>query len=74
MKEIDRIPQFLRKFSEKETQELNEEKKEWFAQFLTEFQNVFSEEIIAGNCNVVKHTIKIKVSIKQTSRCVPFHL
>jgi len=65
----------LRKLFEKKTQELNEEQKERFAKFLIEFQDVFSKEIIAGNCNVVEHTIKIKDSnpIKQTSRRIPFH-
>jgi len=51
MREIDKIPQFFREFFEKETQELNEKQNEQFAQFLTEFQDVFSEEIIARNCS-----------------------
>jgi len=74
MREIDRVPQFLRTLFEKETQELNEEQ---FAQFLTEFQDILSEEIIAKNYNVVEHTIKfLKDSnlIKQTPRRVPFYL
>jgi len=48
MKEVNKVPQFLRELFEKETQELNEEQKERFAKFLTEFQDVFSE-IIIGN-------------------------
>jgi len=65
---------FLRELFKKETQELNEKQKERFAQFLIEFQNVFSEEIIAGNCNIVEHTIRMKNSnpIKQTLRRILF--
>jgi len=61
---------------EKETQELNKEQKERFAQFLTEFQDVFFKEVIAGNCNVIEYTIKIKDSnpIKQTPRRISFRL
>jgi len=60
----------LKELFEKETQELNEKQKERFAHFLTEFQDVFAEEIIVGNCNIVEHTIKIRDSnpIKQTLR------
>jgi len=47
MKKIHKVPQFFRELLEKETQELNEEQKERFAQFLTEFQDVFFKEIIA---------------------------
>jgi len=60
----------------KETQNLNEEQKEQFANFLTKFQNVFSEEIIAGNCRMEEHRIEIGNSgpIKQAPRRIPFHL
>jgi len=51
---------------------------DWMVQFLTEFQDAFSEEIIAEKCNVVEHTTKdsnLKDSnpIKQTPR-VLFYL
>jgi len=50
--------------------------KKRFANFLTEFQDVFSEEIIAGNCKVGEYIIKIEDSnpIKQALRRIPFHL
>jgi len=76
MREANRVPQFLKELFEKETQDLNEKQKKRFANFLTEFRDVISEEIIAGNCKVVKHIIKIEDSnpIKQAPRRIPFHL
>jgi len=38
----------LKELFKKETQELNEKQKKQFAQFLTEFQDVVSEEITAA--------------------------
>jgi len=66
----------LKEFFEKETQDLNEEQKERFANFLTEFRDVFSEEIVAGNCKLVEHIIKIEDSnpIKQAPHRISFHL
>jgi len=45
MREIEGTTTFKGAFWEKDTEDLN---KEWIVQFLTEFQDVFSEEIIAG--------------------------
>jgi len=74
--ETNGVPLFLRELFMKETQNLNEEQKRRFANFLTEFQDVFSEEIIAGNCRMVEHRIEIESSgpIKQAPRRIPFHL
>jgi hypothetical protein len=43
---------------------------------LREFQDVFSEEVTAGNCAVVEHSINLEKNdpIKQTPRRIPFHL
>jgi len=70
------IPLFLRELFIKETQNLNEKQKERFANFLIRFQDVFSEEIIAGNCRMVEHRIEIENAgpIKQAPRRIPFHL
>jgi len=40
---------------------------------LEEFQNIFSENIIAGNCSIVEHSIDIENSllIKQSPRRIP---
>lgn len=43
---------------------------------LEEFQDVFSEEIVAGNCDVVQHKINLINSnpIKHTPRRIPIHM
>jgi len=66
----------LKKLFEKKTQDLNKEQKEQLAKFLTEFRDVFSEEIIARNCKAVEYIIEIEDSnpIKQAPRRIPFHL
>jgi len=48
MREVNKVPQFLKELFERKTPDLNEEPKKRFANFLTEFQDVFSEKIIAG--------------------------
>jgi len=55
---------------------LNEGQREIFIDFLEEFQDVFSKEIIAGNCDVVEHVINLKDSlpIKQVPRRIPFQM
>jgi len=69
--EVSGVPLFLREHFMKETQNLNEKQKEQFANFLIEFQDVFSEEIIAENGRMVEHRIEIESSgpIKQAPRC-----
>jgi dsDNA-binding SOS-regulon protein len=69
------IPSFLKELFEKETYDLEDEQKKCFAQFLVEFQDVFSEDIVAGNCNEVEHKIEFMdcKPIKQVPRRVPFH-
>jgi len=44
-----------------------------FADFLKKFQDVFFEQIVAGNCDIMKHEIKLSDSrsIKQTPRRIP---
>jgi len=66
----------LKELFERKTQDLNKEEKEQFAKFFTEFRDVFSEEIIAGNCKAVEHIIEIEDSnpIKQAPCRIPFHL
>jgi len=50
--------------------------KNVFADFLCEFEDVFSEDIVAGNCDVLEHVINVKdfSSIKQVPRRIPIHL
>jgi len=44
-----------------------------FADLLEEFQDIFSEQIVAGNCDIMQHEIKLSDSrpIKQASRKIP---
>lgn len=53
-----------------------EEQKKLFAGFLVDFQDVFTEEIVAGNCDTVKYAINLIDSnpIKQVPRRIPFHM
>jgi len=76
MREANRVPQFLKELFERKTPDLNEKQKERFANFLTEFWDVFSDKITAGNCKVVEHGIKIEdsYSITQALCRIPFHL
>jgi len=55
---------------------LDKTHKNIFADFLCEFEDVFSEDIVAGNCDVVEHVINVKDSspIKQVPRRIPIHL
>lgn len=70
------IPQFLLELFDREAENLEKEQKSLFAQFLIDFQDVFSEELIAGNCDDIQHKIDVGDSfpIKQTPRRIPFHL
>jgi len=36
---------------------LNEKQQEVFLDFLREFQDIFSDEIVSGNCEIVNHVI-----------------
>lgn len=70
------IPQALKDLFVRESSGLTEVQKIFFAQFLTEFQHLFSEEIVAGNYGMVKHTINVEKSspIKQTPRRIPLKM
>jgi len=62
-----------RLFFEQNSQEMNVSQRIIFAEFLKEFQNVFSEQIVAGNYDIVQHEIKLSDSrlIKQAPRRIP---
>ncbi|KMQ88146.1 integrase core domain protein [Lasius niger] len=53
-----------------------EAQKEIFTDFLINNQDVFSQDIVAGNCNVDEHVINVKDSlpIKQVPRRIPIHM
>lgn len=72
----EKVPHFLQIFFEENSKNLYSFQKEIFADFLVEFQDVFSENLIAGNCEIWEHSINVKDSkpIKQTPRRIPLHL
>ena len=71
-----RLSDPLLRIFEESSQELEFSQKQMFSNFLSEFSCVFSEKIIAGNCNVLSHNIKLCDSrpIKQVPRRIPLHL
>lgn len=70
----DEIP--LRELFERDSENLDSSQKEMYAKVLRDYQDVFSEEVIAGNCDLIKHEIDVGNShpIKQTPRRIPLHL
>jgi len=70
----ERIPAFLNKFLQQSSEGVVQ--KNNFISFLSEFQDVFSEDISSGNCKILEHSINVldKRSIKQASRRIPIHL
>jgi len=73
---VGRIPFSLRELFKENSKSLNEGQREIFVDFLEEFQDVFSNDIIAGNCDIVKHVVNVRDSfpIKQVPRRIPFHM
>jgi len=71
-----RIPIFLNELLQQGSEGLEVEQKNNFISFLSEFQDVFSENISAGNCKVLEHSINVldKRPIKQSPRRIPIHL
>ena len=70
------VPNFLETFFEENSGNLSSSQKDIFADFLIEFQDVFSQELVAGNCEILKHKIEVTdfKPIKQAPRRVPIHL
>lgn len=73
---VEKIPQTLKELSEESSKNLNFSQKAVFASFLSEFQDVFSEDVVAGNCGLVEHEINLSNScaIKQTPRRIPISM
>ncbi|KAL6268019.1 hypothetical protein P5V15_001099 [Pogonomyrmex californicus] len=55
-----KVPEILKELFAKNSSNLNDNQKETFADFLIEFQDIFSESIVAKNCDLVEHKIKLK--------------
>mgnify|MGYP002716422899 CR=1 FL=1 len=73
---VEKNPLFLKELVEKNFHNLNEIEKAKFANFLNKFEDVFSENIVAGNCNIGMHVINVKDSlpIKQVPRRIPIQM
>jgi len=73
---LERVPTILKKLFVDNSANLDKIRKNTFADLLCEFQDVFSEDIVAGNCSTVEHVINVKDSspIKQVSRRIPIYL
>lgn len=59
---VEKIPPFFKELFERESEEMKEKQRDLFAQFLNKFQDIFSEEILAGNCKIVEHRINVENS------------
>jgi len=72
----ERIPVFLNELLQRGSEGLGVVQKNNFISFLSEFQDVFSEDISAGNCKILEHSINVldKQPIKQVPRRIPIHL
>ena len=72
----EKVPISLKELFEENSQNLNYLEKGIFANFLREFEDVFSENVVAGNCNVVEHVINVQDSspIKQVPRRIPIQM
>lgn len=70
------VPTMLKELFMESCGNLDKLQKFNFSNFLQEFENVFSETIVAGNCDVVEHKINLKDSspIKQVPRRIPFQM
>jgi len=62
-----------RELFERDSQKMDVSQKKIFAELLEEFQDVFSEQIVAGNCEIMQHEIRLSDSrpIKQAPRRIP---
>jgi len=70
------VPSNLKYLFEESSKNLDESQKQLCAELINEFHDVFSEEIIAGNCEIGEHVINLQDSspIKQVPRRIPIHM
>jgi len=69
------VPSNLKCLFGESSKNLNESQKQFCEKFLNKFRDVFSKEIIAGNCEMGEHIINLQdsSSIKQVPRRIPIH-
>jgi len=72
----NKVPFFMKELFERESRNLNGDQKNHFARLLKNNLDVFSEEITAGNCDIIEHRINLKDSnpIKQAPRRIPLRM
>lgn len=72
----ERVPHFLLEFFERNSATLAVPQKEEFAKIIEDFQDIFTKDIIAGNCSLMEHAIDVKNSspIKQAPRQIPLQM
>lgn len=69
----DQVPKELQSFFHQHSKELDVYQQKDFAHFVNEFEDIFCEIVIAGNCEVIEHKIELtnNQSIKQIPRRIP---
>ncbi|KAL6258145.1 hypothetical protein P5V15_010076 [Pogonomyrmex californicus] len=74
--EDEAVPAELEEFFDNNSRELEVDQKIVFATLLREFRDVFSEQAVAGKCEVLQHKIELIDScpIKQAPRRIPIHM
>ncbi|KAL6258232.1 hypothetical protein P5V15_010161 [Pogonomyrmex californicus] len=72
----EEVPMNLKELFAQNSSSLNETQKETFVNFLNEFQDIFSEDVVAGNCELIENEIKLKNCrpIKQAPCRIPIHM
>ena len=66
----------LEELLSKNSKNLSDNQQNVFVEFIREYRDVFSEKIVAGNCDVVRHVINVvdSLPIKQVPRRIPFNM
>lgn len=72
----EKVPSILMELYENDSVNLNKSQKDIFANLLNEYEDIFSEKIVAGNCDIVTHAINVRNSspIKQIPRRIPIQM
>jgi len=60
------VPSNFKYLFKESSKNLDVSQKQLCAEFINEFHDVFSEEIVAGNCEIGEHVINLQDSIPKT--------
>jgi len=63
IKDFCNVPLNLKTLFKENPKNLNELQRKFFAEFLNEFKDIFSEDVVAENCTIEKHVINVKDSL-----------